>query len=155
MFNKVLIYLPSINIQVHLLFSFIEVQLIYIILVSGVQHSDSKFLQIILHLFFINLFIYLFGCIGSSLLFSSCSERGLLFTVVCRPLIAVASLVAKHRLQVRGLHQLWHAGSVVMARRLQRASSGVVAQGLSCSAACGIFPDQGLNPCPLHWQVDF
>ena len=19
---------------------------------------------------------------------------------------------------------------------------------------CGIFPDQGLKPCPLHWQVD-
>ena len=26
--------------------------------------------------------------------------------------------------------------------------------GLSCSTACGIFPDQGLNPCLLHWQVD-
>ena len=25
--------------------------------------------------------------------------------------------------------------------------------GLSCSAACGIFPDQGLNLCPLQWQV--
>ena len=24
---------------------------------------------------------------------------------------------------------------------------------LSCSAACGIFLDQGLNPCPLRWQV--
>ena len=32
--------------------------------------------------------------------------------------------------------------------------SVVVAHGLSCSAACGIFPDQGSNPCPLHWQVD-
>ena len=29
-----------------------------------------------------------------------------------------------------------------------------MAHGLSCSAAWGIFPDQGLNPCPLHWQVD-
>ena len=28
------------------------------------------------------------------------------------------------------------------------------AHGLSCSAACGIFPDQGSNPCPLHWQAD-
>ena len=27
-------------------------------------------------------------------------------------------------------------------------------QGLSSSAACGIFPDQGSNPCLLHWQVD-
>ena len=31
--------------------------------------------------------------------------------------------------------------------------SVVVAQGLRCSAACGIFPDQGSNPCPLHWQA--
>ena len=31
--------------------------------------------------------------------------------------------------------------------------SVVVAHGLSCSKACGIFPDQGLNLCPLHWQV--
>ena len=29
-----------------------------------------------------------------------------------------------------------------------------MAHGLSCSAACGIFPDQGSNPCPLHWQED-
>ena len=28
--------------------------------------------------------------------------------------------------------------------------SVVVAHGLSCSATCGIFPDQGSNPCPLH-----
>ena len=26
--------------------------------------------------------------------------------------------------------------------------------GLSCSVACGIFLDQGSNPCLLHWQVD-
>ena len=24
----------------------------------------------------------------------------------------------------------------------------------SCSAACGIFPDQGSNLCPLHWQAE-
>ena len=35
-----------------------------------------------------------------------------------------------------------------------RAGSVVVAHGSSCSAACGIFPDQGSNPCPLHWQAD-
>ena len=29
-----------------------------------------------------------------------------------------------------------------------------MAQGLSCSMAFGIFPDQGLNPCPLHWQAN-
>ena len=34
------------------------------------------------------------------------------------------------------------------------ASSVIVAHGPSCSVACGIFPDQGSNPCPLHWQAD-
>ena len=34
------------------------------------------------------------------------------------------------------------------------AGSAVVAHGPSCSAACGILPDQGSNPCPLHWQAD-
>ena len=36
----------------------------------------------------------------------------------------------------------------------RRAGSVIVAHGPSCSAACAIFPDQGLNPCPLHWQAD-
>ena len=36
----------------------------------------------------------------------------------------------------------------------RRARSVVVAHGLSCSAACGILPDQGSNPCPLHWQAE-
>ena len=36
----------------------------------------------------------------------------------------------------------------------RRAGSVGVAHGLSCSAACGILPDQDSNPCPLHWQAD-
>ena len=36
----------------------------------------------------------------------------------------------------------------------RRAGSVIVAHGFSCSAACGILPDQGSNPCPLHWQAD-
>ena len=36
----------------------------------------------------------------------------------------------------------------------RRAGSVIVAQGPSCSAAREIFPDQGSNPCPLHWQAD-
>ena len=36
----------------------------------------------------------------------------------------------------------------------RRAGSVVVAHGPSCSAAYGILPDQGSNPCPLHWQAD-
>ena len=36
----------------------------------------------------------------------------------------------------------------------RHAGSVIVAHGPSCSAACGIFPDQGSNPCPLHRQAD-
>ena len=33
-------------------------------------------------------------------------------------------------------------------------ASVVVAHGFSCPTACGIFLDQGLNSCLLHWQAD-
>ena len=36
----------------------------------------------------------------------------------------------------------------------RRAGSVIVARGPSCSAACGILPDQGSNPCPPHWRAD-
>ena len=74
--------------------------------------------------------------------FSSCGEWGPLFVAVHGPLTVVASLVAAHRLQAREPQQSWHVGPAV------------VAHGLSCSEACGILPDQGSNPCPLHRQAD-
>ena len=91
---------------------------------------------------FVCLFMAVLGLRCSERTFSSCGERGLLFVAVCRLLIAVPSLVAEHGLQARRLQQLWNVASVV------------VAHGLSCSAACEIFPDQGQNPYPLHWQAD-
>ena len=36
----------------------------------------------------------------------------------------------------------------------RRTGSAIVAHGPSRSVACGILPDQGPNPCPLHWQAD-
>ena len=36
----------------------------------------------------------------------------------------------------------------------RRAGSAIVAHGPSRSAARGILPDQGPNPCPLHQQAD-
>ena len=36
----------------------------------------------------------------------------------------------------------------------RHAGSAIVAHGPSCSTAHEIFPDQGSNPCPLHWQAD-
>ena len=44
--------------------------------------------------------------------------------------------------------------SLAVVPELKSTSSIVVAHKLSCSAACGSFPDQGLNPRLLHWQVD-
>ena len=66
--------------------------------------------------------------------FSSCGKWGPLFIAVRGPPTIVASLVAEHRLQTRGL-----------------SNCGSRAQLLP---ACGILPDQGSNPCPLHWQAD-
>ena len=40
------------------------------------------------------------------------------------------------------------------ARALQGAGSVLVSHRLSCSEACGVFPDRGLNLCPLHCEVD-
>ena len=45
-------------------------------------------------------------------------------------------------------------GSVGAAPSLSSTDSVVVVLGLSCSLAGGIvFPDQGSNPCLLHWQM--
>ena len=61
--------------------------------------------------------------------FSSCQAHGgLPFIVACEILTDVASLVA-------------HTGSAVV-------------HGLRRSEAGGIFPYQGSNLCPLHWQAD-
>ena len=53
-----------------------------------------------------------------------------------------------------GARALGARASVVAARGLQSTGSVVAAHRLSCFTACGIFPDQGLNQCPLHWQAD-
>ena len=66
--------------------------------------------------------------------FSSCGKRGPLFIAVHEPLTSRPLL-------------LQGTGS-------RRAGSVVVAHGPRCSTVCGIFPVQGSNPCPLHWQVD-
>ena len=83
-------------------------------------------------------FFFFFGCVGSSF-----SVQGL------------SLLVAS------GGHSPSRCAGLSLSRPLllrstgsRRAGSVVVAHGPSCSAACGIFPDQGLNLCPLHWQAD-
>ena len=51
---------------------------------------------------------------------------------------------------------LVHVGFHCLPRLLlfQSLGSVVVAGGLSCPEACGLFPDQRSNPCLLHWQED-
>ena len=44
-------------------------------------------------------------------------------------------------------------GPAVMA--IEHRLSSCSTRSLSCPEACGIFLDQGENPCLLHWQVDF
>ena len=112
------------------------------------------FLIIFFFLNFIYLFLAALGLRCCTRALSSCGQQGLLFVVVHGLLIVVASPAAEHRLQAHGLQQLWHEGSVVVARGFQSTGSAAVAHEPSCSAACGIFPDQGSNPCPLHWQAD-
>ena len=91
--------------------------------------------------FFINLFIYLF-----------------IYLWLCWVFVSVQglSLVA-----ASGGHSSSRCAGLSLSRPLllqstgpRRAGSVVVAHGPSCSVACGIFPDQGSNPCPPHWQAD-
>ena len=88
-------------------------------------------------IFFIYLFIYLWLC------WVVVSVRGL------SPVVA------------SGGHSSSRCAGLSLLRPLLLRSTGsrcagsvVVAHGLSCSGACGILPDQGSNPCPLHWQAD-
>ena len=67
-----------------------------------------------------------FGCAGSWLLVGS-------------PLVA---LRASHR-----------SGFSSRAQALGRARSILVAHGLRCPSACGVFLDQGSSLCPLRWQA--
>ena len=81
-----------------------------------------------------------------------------IFIWLCHVFVAacVFSLIAVSG----GYSLLWCAGFVLwwllllwsMGSREQ--VSIVVAHRLGCSAAWGIFPDQGSNLCPLHWQAD-
>ena len=74
-----------------------------------------------------------------------------LFLAVLGLRLCVLSLVA-----VSGGYSAWasHCSGFSCGAWAPETGSAVGTQGLSCLSACGIFLDQGLNPCPLHWQVD-
>ena len=101
--------------------------------ISPISFNDYLFIYL-----FKFIYLFIFGCVGSSFLCEGFS-------------LVVAS---------RG-HSSSRCAGLSLSRPLllgstgsRRAGSVIVAHGPSCSTACGIFPDQGSNPCPLHWQAD-
>ena len=76
-----------------------------------------------------------------------------LFVVACR-LLVVACGFSLSSCGTRAPGRVGSAVGGMQALSLRCVCSVVVAHRLSCFAACGIFPDQGSNPCPLHWKAD-
>ena len=84
------------------------------------------------------MYVCMYGCVGSSFL--------------CEGFSLVAASGGHSSSRCAGLSLSWPL--LLRSTGSRRAGSVVVAHGPSRSAACGIFPDQGLNPRPLHWQAD-
>ena len=97
----------------------------------------------IVFLFFLFFLIFLFIYIYFWLCWVFVSVRGLSL---------VAASGGHSSLRCAGLSLSWPL--LLRSTGSRCTGSVVVAHGPSCSAACGIFPDQGSNPCPLHWQAD-
>ena len=112
-------------------------------------NATGFLLQAYLLPFFLKLFVFFFNLFIIYLLFYFwlcwvfVSVRGLSLVAASRGHSSsrCAGLSLSRPLLLRSTGSR-HAGSVVVAHRP------------SCSAARGIFPDQGSNPCPLHWQAD-
>ena len=98
---------------------------------GGWRHDRSRADFVYCFLYMYNfIYLFIFGSTGSLLLhslFSSCGAQAL------------------------GHMGFSSCGSRVLELRLE---PGLVVHGLSCSMACGIFPNQGSNPCLLNWQAD-
>ena len=118
--------------------------------ISNTQSLDvwTPFPLPVLHL----CLFFFWGCVGSLLLRAGfLQSRRAGATLRCGARASHCggfSLLRSTGSKARRLQQLWHLGSVGVACRLQSTGSVVVANGLSCSEACGIFPDQGSNLCP-------
>ena len=112
----------------------------------------------LISLFKINWFLTALGLHCFAQAFSG-SEPGLLLGAVRELFIVIASPIADHMLQSAwpsvgaacGLEGI--RASVVAARGPNCAGLVVAAHRLGCFTACAVFPDQGSNPCLLHWQV--
>ena len=88
--------------------------------------------------YFLNFYLFIYGCVGSSFLCEG-------------PLQLWQAGATLHRgAQASHYHGLSCCGAQAPDAQAQQ----LMAHGPSRSAARGILPDQGSNPCPLHWQVD-
>ena len=96
------------------------------------------------NIYFFSIYLQLhWAFVAAQGLFSGCGKR---VTFPCgAEASVVASLFLEHRLWEPRLQQLWLTS-------LKRGLSSYGA--MAYFAACEIFPDQGSNQCPLHWQVD-
>ena len=113
----------------------------------SVWEWEGRFYLISFFFFFYSYFIYLFIYL-------------IFLTVLGLRFVRGLSLVAAsggHSSSRCGDHSSSRCTGLSLSRPLplrgtgsRRAGSVAVAHGPSCSAACGIFPDQGSNPCPLH-----
>ena len=95
-------------------------------------------------------YLFISGCAGSLLL---CTGSLYLWRagalLHCRARVSHCGGFSRCGAQARG-----HTGFSSCSSRALEPGSVVVVHGLSCPAACRIFPDQGSNLCPLHWQAD-
>ena len=73
-------------------------------------------------------------------------RRGLLFRCAVKASHCGGVLLRSQGSRVRWLQYLWPSGSVGEAPGLQSTSSVLVARGLSCPEARGVFLDQALKP---------
>ena len=98
---------------------------------------DLKCLKSLLSIFFFLIYLFISGCVGSSF--------------PCEGFLQLRRVGATLHRGARASH---YRGLSLRSTGSRRAGSVFVAHGLSCSTACGIFPDQGSNLCPLHRQAD-
>ena len=95
-------------------------------------------MQCVNYIFYLFIYLFIYGCVGSSFL--------------CEGFLLVVASVGHSSSRCAGLSL--SRPLLLRSTGSRRAGSVVVAHGPSCSAACGIFPYQGSNAYPLHWQAD-
>ena len=100
---------------------------------------------------------------NESVLVDSCRYTFYLFLLVLGLCCCVRAFSSRGKrgyfsLQCRGFSAwwllLWATGSRHVNFSSWPHAGSVLAHGLSCSPACEIFQDQGLNSCSLRWQAD-